>query len=507
MAYQQGALAQSEKEIILQIISLDRRTAKEVMKPRSRMAAISDDLSIEEMIAAARNYKHRRLPIYDETPDTIVGILNTRALLLDPQIDLADAIEFPSFVPETMNLLQLLKSLQRQQRGLAIVLDEFGGTAGIVTMEDILEEVIGKIQGQAEAEGFVMEKLGPGRWRVAGTLRLDDFRREYPALGDVPEVETMGGLLMSLLDVVPARGESATFCGLKLSAQVARRAPRAGVARGGGEVNLLIWAVFIACLALSFVLSGMEAGVFALSRLRIRQQMRAGQASAKVLHDYLENPENFLWTILVGNTVANFLILGWLVVQLHQALGGYRVWFVVVFSVAVFLFYAFFDLLPKMLFRMHPNRLCVVLARPFRFIHLALRPLVALVETFSGAAAAVAGRQSLHRAPVRQPRGAAAGDAGVRAGVHLGRADDDQPRARLADADGAPGHEAAGAGRGHDRADARQRRAGAVPGTPAHPPAGVGEPRRPAADRRAARLEHAALPAGPGHQQAGRANT
>jgi putative hemolysin len=221
MAYQQGTLAQSEKEIILQIISLDRRTAKEVMKPRSRMAAISDDLSIEDMIAAARKHKHRRLPIYDETPDTIVGILNTRALLLDPQIDLADAIEFPSFVPETMNLLQLLKSLQRQQRGLAIVLDEFGGTAGIVTMEDILEELIGKIHGEAEAEGFVMEKLGPGRWRVAGNLRLDDFRREYPVLGDVPEVETMGGLLTSLLDVVPAKGEAATFCGLKLTAQAA----------------------------------------------------------------------------------------------------------------------------------------------------------------------------------------------------------------------------------------------------------------------------------------------
>jgi putative hemolysin len=221
MAFQQGALAQSEKEIILQIISLDRRTAKDVLRPRSQMAAISDDLSIEEMLAAARKHKHRRLPIYDETPDTIVGILNTRALLLDPQIDLADAIEFPSFVPETMNLLQLFKSLQRQQRGLAMVLDEFGGTAGIVTMEDILEEVIGKIRGDAEAEGFVMEKLGPGRWRVAGTLRLDDFRREYPALGEVPEVETMGGLLSSLLDVVPAAGEAATFRGLRLTAQAA----------------------------------------------------------------------------------------------------------------------------------------------------------------------------------------------------------------------------------------------------------------------------------------------
>jgi len=220
MAYQQGALAPSEKEIILQIISLDRRTVKEVMKPRSQMAAISDDLSIEEMIAVARQYKHRRLPIYDETPDTIVGILNTRALLLDPQIDLADAIELPSFVPESMNLLQLLKSLQRQQRGLAIVLDEFGGTAGIVTMEDILEEMIGEIRSEGEPEGFVMEKLGPGRWRVNGALRIDDFRREYAPLGDVAEVETMGGLLMSLLETVPKAGESATFRGLKLTAQI-----------------------------------------------------------------------------------------------------------------------------------------------------------------------------------------------------------------------------------------------------------------------------------------------
>jgi len=219
MAYQQGTLAESEKEIILQIISLDRRTAKEVMRPRSQMASISDDLSVEEMMAAARQHKFRRLPIYDETPDTIVGILNTHALLLDPQIDLADAIEMPSFVPESMNLLQLLKSLQRQRRGLAIVLDEFGGTAGIVTVEDIMGELIGKIRGEVEAKGCVMEKVGPGRWRVAGALRLEDFRREYSALAEAAEVETMGGLLTGLLDVVPNPGDSATFHGLKLTAK------------------------------------------------------------------------------------------------------------------------------------------------------------------------------------------------------------------------------------------------------------------------------------------------
>lgn len=148
--------------------------------------------------------------------------------------------------------------------------------------------------------------------------------------------------------------------------------------------DTLIWMGFGGCLVLSFVLSGMEAGVFALSRLRIRQQMRTGQRSAQVLHTFLENPENFLWTILVGNTVANFFILGWLVVILHEALRARLGWFIVVFSAVVFLFYAFFDLLPKMLFRRFPNRLCVGLARPFRFVHIALRPLVAVVEAVSG---------------------------------------------------------------------------------------------------------------------------
>ncbi len=218
LAYQQGTLARSEKEIILQIISLDRRTAKDVMKPRSQMAAIPDDLSIEEMIEQARKLKHTRLPMYDENLDTIVGVLNTRALLLDPQVDLAEVIEFPSFVPESMNLLQLLKSLQRQQRGMALVLDEFGGTAGVVTMEDILEEIVGPLRSEGEATGFVMDKVGEGKWRISGTMRIDDFQREYPAIGEVAELDTMGGLLMSELGVVPAPGDSVVFRGLRLTA-------------------------------------------------------------------------------------------------------------------------------------------------------------------------------------------------------------------------------------------------------------------------------------------------
>src|ERR1700722_15583238 len=123
------------------------------------------------MLPGARLFKQRRQPIYDETPDTIVGVLNTQVLLREPTIDLSIAVEFPSFVPESMNLLQLLKSLQRQQRGMAIVLDEFGGAAGIVTLEDILAEVVGELAQPPGGEA-VVERLGDNRWRVPGTVAV-----------------------------------------------------------------------------------------------------------------------------------------------------------------------------------------------------------------------------------------------------------------------------------------------------------------------------------------------
>ena len=118
-----------------------------------------------------------------------------------------------------MNLLLLFRALQKQQRGLAIVLDEFGSATGVVTMEDILGGIVGKIRTATEPQGFVLEKISPGHWRVNGTMRLEDFRREFPPLPDVSEVETMGGLLTHLLGVVPAAGEAATFAGLKFTAQ------------------------------------------------------------------------------------------------------------------------------------------------------------------------------------------------------------------------------------------------------------------------------------------------
>lgn len=146
------------------------------------------------------------------------------------------------------------------------------------------------------------------------------------------------------------------------------------------ETNPLILLLLGACLALSFLLSGMESGVFALSRLRIRQQMRAGKSSARVLHQFLENPENFLWTIVVGNTLVNFVALGWFFSILHGQVLLRSWWFAMWFFAVVVVFYTFFDLLPKMLFRTYPNRLCLMMAKPFSVLHLGLRPIVSVVE-------------------------------------------------------------------------------------------------------------------------------
>jgi len=148
--------------------------------------------------------------------------------------------------------------------------------------------------------------------------------------------------------------------------------------------TLLIAALFVASTALSFLMSGMEAGVLALSRLRIRQQMRAGRHSARVLHGFLENPENFLWTILVGNTLANFVTFGLAFAWLDGLVGHHDGGLLAALGAVFFLFYTFCDLLPKMLFRIYPNRLCLALAPPFRLVHLGLQPFVATVEWFSG---------------------------------------------------------------------------------------------------------------------------
>ena len=214
LAWQSGALGISEKEIILNITNLDRRTVSDLMRPRSQMATISHDLSLEEMLMVARKFHHRRLPMYGESPDSIVGILNTPKLLADPDVDPVEIIDFPSFVPEEMNLLELLKSFQNKPHNMAIVLDEFGSTAGLVTLEDILADVVGGLRREDDEAQFIMEELEQGKWRLSGNVWLEDFRREYSHLQRVPGVDTIGGLVSSQLDFIPPINTVVEFSGL-----------------------------------------------------------------------------------------------------------------------------------------------------------------------------------------------------------------------------------------------------------------------------------------------------
>lgn len=144
--------------------------------------------------------------------------------------------------------------------------------------------------------------------------------------------------------------------------------------------DLLIWLGWGGCLCLSFILSGMEAGMFALNRVRLRQQARSGSRTASRLMKFLRHPEQFLWTLFIGSTLMNFFVLAWVLDVLDTWLRQWPVALWLTFAVVVFDYYTLFDLLPKRLFRLAPNRLCALFAGPVRWIHIALRPLVKPLE-------------------------------------------------------------------------------------------------------------------------------
>ena len=148
-------------------------------------------------------------------------------------------------------------------------------------------------------------------------------------------------------------------------------------------MNSPLFIFAIVGLAFSFFFSGMEAGVFALSRVRIRRLVRSGNANARRLYHYLQSPEDFLWTVLTGNTLSNFAVASLVVIGSRQWVREHPMLFATGFVVGSLLFYALCDLLPKMLFRLYPNRLCLLLSGPFSLVHFLLRPIVALLRWLS----------------------------------------------------------------------------------------------------------------------------
>ena len=202
---EEGALHEAEGEMIQEIIKLGDKTAKDCMTPRVDTFALPDDLENEEAIARLKEKRHRRVPVYADSPDQIVGIIDVRTFLLDPTMHYTEQLIAPSYVPETMPALDLLRSFLSRPQGLAVVVDEFGGTEGIVTMTDVVEEIISDAAPLGQADLYI-EPLEDGRLLVSGNARLDDLTEHLGFEIEADGIDTIGGLVFNRLGYLPQSG-------------------------------------------------------------------------------------------------------------------------------------------------------------------------------------------------------------------------------------------------------------------------------------------------------------
>src|SRR5690242_5597569 len=202
---EEGALYHGEAEMIQEIIKLGDKTAKDCMTPRVDSFMLPDDLTNEDAIARLKQRRHRRVPVYADTPDQIVGIIDVKLFLLDSSEHYTEKLIAPSFVPETMAALELLKLFLTHPQAMAVVVDEFGGTEGVITMEDVVEEILSDALPHDDAALYI-EPLGHGKFLVSGNARLDDISEHIGVQIDADGIDTIGGLVFTRLGYVPTSG-------------------------------------------------------------------------------------------------------------------------------------------------------------------------------------------------------------------------------------------------------------------------------------------------------------
>ena len=209
---EKGAIQAGEKEMIENIFEFDNMTAGDVMIHRTDMVMLWVDDTAEEIAQTIESSGLSRFPVYEEDADDIIGILNTRDWLLNARKasprPVRELLRPAYFVPESVRTDKLFRDMQSRKIHLSIVVDEYGGTAGLVTMEDLLEEIVGNIYDEFDPqEDQEIIALGDNRWRIAGSAELDDVAEaldmEFP---EDEESETLGGLVFAQLNVIPEDG-------------------------------------------------------------------------------------------------------------------------------------------------------------------------------------------------------------------------------------------------------------------------------------------------------------
>ena len=222
MSEEEGALFEGEAEIIQEIIKLGDKTAKDCMTPRVDSFMLPDDLTNDEAIARLKKNRYRRVPVYADTPDQILGIIDVKLFLLDPSEHYTEALIAPSFVSETMGALELLKLFLTRPQGMGVVVDEFGGTEGIITMEDIVEEILSDVVPRDDVALYI-EPLGNGRFLVSGDARLDDLSEYLGFQIDAEGIDTIGGFVFTRLGYLPTSGTKLEIPGLAITVRRAAR--------------------------------------------------------------------------------------------------------------------------------------------------------------------------------------------------------------------------------------------------------------------------------------------
>lgn len=214
----EGILEAEDRELIRNVVSFGDTLVREVMTPRTRILALPAEATAAQAWEAFRESRHSRLPVYEGTIDHVVGVLLLKDLLQhpdQPELAVRSLLMPPFFVPESKPVQELLREMQRARRQLAVVVDEFGGMSGVVTVEDLLEEVVGEIRDEHESPADIVE-TAQGVFEVSGQVHVEDFAERFGLALDRDGFDTVGGLLMSRLGRVPESGDEVVLDGFRL---------------------------------------------------------------------------------------------------------------------------------------------------------------------------------------------------------------------------------------------------------------------------------------------------
>jgi putative hemolysin len=225
-AEQEGLIEGEERRLLQSIVDFGDTLVREVMTPRPDIVAIRDGATVRDLVALFREQEYSRFPVYKESLDNIAGFIFVKDLLTLDAVDarpITGLLRPAVFVPETKRVPELLKQFQRQQTQCAIVVDEYGGTAGLVTIEDLLEEIVGEIRDEYDVESEPIVDEGNGRFVFSGKVGVDEIVQRLAVEIEREGFETVGGYLLSRIGRVPTVGEKFEFDGLTVEILDAER--------------------------------------------------------------------------------------------------------------------------------------------------------------------------------------------------------------------------------------------------------------------------------------------